>query len=62
MKSLIINDLKDTKKPLDIHLMVNNPEEYLETLIKSLITNSGLFKISYKVIPSFNNVVYCAYS
>ena len=30
----VINDLKDTKKPLDIHLMVNNPEIYIDDLAK----------------------------
>lgn len=30
----IINDLKDTNKPLDIHLMVNNPEKYINDLAK----------------------------
>lgn len=30
----VINDLKDTKKPLDIHLMVNNPEIYIDELAK----------------------------
>ncbi|MBQ8902604.1 MAG: ribulose-phosphate 3-epimerase [Bacilli bacterium] len=30
----VIDDLKDTKKPLDIHLMVNNPEIYIDELAK----------------------------
>lgn len=30
----VINDLKDTHKPLDIHLMVNKPEIYIEELAK----------------------------
>ena len=30
----VINDLKDTKKPLDIHLMVYNPENYIADLAK----------------------------
>lgn len=28
----IIDDFKDIKKPLDVHLMVKNPEEYIEKL------------------------------
>ena len=28
----VIDDLKDTFKPLDIHLMVNNPEKYIKDL------------------------------
>ena len=28
----VIRDLKDTKKPLDIHLMVKNPEKYIRDL------------------------------
>lgn len=30
----LLDDLSKVTKPLDVHLMVNNPEEYLETLIK----------------------------
>ena len=30
----VIDDLKDTKKPLDIHLMVNNVKEYIDELAK----------------------------
>lgn len=30
----VIDDLKDTLKPLDIHLMVNNPEIYIDELAK----------------------------
>lgn len=30
----VINDLKDSIKPLDIHLMVNNPLNYIDTLAK----------------------------
>jgi len=30
----VIDDLKDTIKPLDIHLMVNNPEIYIDELAK----------------------------
>ena len=30
----IINDLKDVNKPLDIHMMVNNPEKYIIDLAK----------------------------
>lgn len=30
----VINDLKDTNKPLEIHLMVNNPEIYIDELAK----------------------------
>lgn len=30
----VIDDLKDTHKPLDIHLMVNKPEEYINYLAK----------------------------
>lgn len=30
----VINDLKNTNKPLDIHLMVNNPEIYIYELAK----------------------------
>jgi len=30
----VLNDLKDTTKPLDIHLMVNNPEIYICDLSK----------------------------
>ena len=30
----VINDLKNTSKPLDIHLMVNNPEIYIHDLAK----------------------------
>ena len=30
----IINDLKDLKKPLDIHLMANSPEKYIRDLAK----------------------------
>ncbi|MBE6156265.1 MAG: ribulose-phosphate 3-epimerase [Firmicutes bacterium] len=30
----VLNDLKDTTKPLDIHLMVNNPEIYIPDLAK----------------------------
>lgn len=28
----VINDLKDTSKPLDVHLMVNAPQKYIEDL------------------------------
>lgn len=37
----VINDLKDCSKPLDIHLMVNNSEKYIDDLAKlkpSIIT------------------------
>ena len=30
----VLNDLKDTKKPLDIHLMVLNPKRYIDDLSK----------------------------
>lgn len=30
----IINDLKDSSKPLDFHLMVNNPEKYISEIAK----------------------------
>ena len=30
----ILDDFKDIKKPLDIHLMVKNPEDYIEKLSK----------------------------
>lgn len=30
----VIDDLKDSNKPLDIHLMVNNPLKYIDTLAK----------------------------
>lgn len=30
----VLNDLKDTKKPLDIHLMVLNPKRYVDDLSK----------------------------
>ena len=30
----ILDDFKDIKKPLDVHLMVKNPEDYIEKLSK----------------------------
>lgn len=30
----IINDLKEVRKPLDIHMMVNSPEKYIDDLAK----------------------------
>lgn len=50
----IINDLKDTTKPLDIHLMVNNPEIYIPSLAQ---LKPAIITIHLNSTPRLNNVI-----
>ena len=57
----VLNDLKDVNKPLDIHLMVNNPEEYIRQLamLKPMIITIHLnstsnFESTLELIKEYN--------
>ena len=50
----IINDLKDTTKPLDIHLMVNNPEFYIPSLAQ---LKPSIITIHLNSTHNFDNVL-----
>ena len=57
----VLNDLKDTKKPLDIHLMVMEPEKYIIDLAKlnpkritfHLNTSKDIYKL-IELIKDYN--------
>lgn len=50
----VINDLKDTTKPLDIHLMVKNPEQYISDLAK---LKPSIITIHLKSTSNINEVI-----